>query len=294
VNVFVVALGLGLGLVEAHTGGAVVAERPLQSMVSIPAGTFTMGATEEQRKAAVELCRREVGARNEKLCEGDIFTHELPARTVWVGAFAIDRVEITVGAYRACVRAGACSPQPLTQPDERFLGADLPVTSVTAAEADAFCRWRGARLPTEAEWERAARSRDGRTWPWGNVPSQNASNHGRITVSGELGPTPYPVLQPDATDGFAFLAPVGSFSQGASSDGVLDLSGNASEWTADFYGDDPPQKLASVNPHGPREGAMRVLRGGSWRTPRMFQRTTYRDAMPVDQRSAEVGFRCVR
>lgn len=286
----VILLILGL----AQTGRAVVAERPLESMVTIPAGTFTMGATEEQRKAAIELCKREVGARNEKMCEGDIFTHEMPSKTVYVAGFAIDRVEVTVAAWRACVRAGVCSPQPITQPDERFLQADLPVTSVTASEADTFCRWRGARLPSEAEWERAARSKDGRTWPWGNAPSQQASNHGKITISAELSPNPYPVLQPDPSDGYSFLAPVGSYPQGASSEGVLDLAGNASEWTADWFGDDPPQKLGVVNPRGPKEGSHRVVRGGSWRTPRMFQRTTYRDAMPAESRSAEVGFRCAR
>jgi formylglycine-generating enzyme required for sulfatase activity len=283
-----------LGLVEAQSGRTVVAERPLESMVAIPGGTFTMGATEEQRKAAAELCRNEFGSLKDKLCEGDAFANEMPARTIWLGRFAIDRVEVTVGAYRSCVHAGVCSPQPITQPDERFLSPELPITSVTAREAEGYCRWRGARLPTEAEWERAARSRDGRTWPWGNVPSQKASNHGKVSILGELSSTPIPMGQPDVSDGFAFLAPVGSYPQGASSDGVLDLAGNVSEWTADWLGDEPPQKQGSVNPHGPREGNLRVIRGGSWRTPRVLQRTTARDAMPADLRSAEVGFRCAR
>ena len=111
---------------------------------------------------------------------------------------------------------------------------------------------------------------------------------------GELGPNPYPVLQPDPSDGFAFLAPVGSFPGGASADGVLDLSGNALEWTADVYHEDPPQRLSTVNPHGPPSGSLRVVRGGSWRQPRMFQRTTSRDGLAPESRSPEIGFRCAR
>jgi formylglycine-generating enzyme required for sulfatase activity len=288
-----VLLALGSGGV-VQSGRTIVAERPLASMVSIPAGTFTMGATDEQRKAAVTLCRDELGPKFEKICDAESFAREGPDRTVWLSAFHIDRVEVTVQAYRACVQAGACSPQPLLQPDERFLRPELPITSVTADEAEQYCRWRGARLPTEAEWERAARGRDGRTWPWGNRPSASFSNHGKLAIAGELSPMPYAVLQPDPSDGYTFLAPVGSFPQGASADGVLDLSGNASEWTADYFGEEPPQKLGTVNPRGPREGAMRVVRGGSWRQPRMFQRTTSRDGLPVDTRSSELGFRCAR
>jgi len=263
-------------------------------MVRIPAGTFRMGASKEVQNAAAQLCQEEIGPANAKGCRVDQFQVEGPERRVFLSAFEIERVEVTVAAYRRCVQAGVCSPQPLLNPDERFGAPDLPVTSVTFAEAERYCSWRGGRLPTEAEWERAARGRDGRTWPWGNVPRPNASNHGRFYTVGELSPTPYIVLQPDPSDGHAFLAPVGSFPEGASVEGVFDLSGNAMEWTADVFQEDPPQLRGSVNPHGPAAGSIRVVRGGSFRQPRMYQRTTFRDAVAADLRSPELGFRCVR
>src|SRR5690242_14075811 len=110
IALMIVALGQA-GVIES--GRAVVAERPLASMVRIPAGSFAMGLTEEARRGAVSLCKDELGTRADKVCDGDLFDREWPGKNVWLSAFAIDRVEVTVGAYRACVQAGACSPQPL-------------------------------------------------------------------------------------------------------------------------------------------------------------------------------------
>jgi formylglycine-generating enzyme len=279
---------------EAPTGRAVVARRPIEAQIGIPGGVFRMGATKEGLTAAVQLCREEIGTSQERACQPEVFASEGPDRRVFLGPFAIDRVEVTVGAYRACVQAGGCAPQPLLQPDERFLVPTVPVTSITWGEAARYCAFSGGRLPTEAEWERAARGRDGRTWPWGNIPKATAANHGRFLTVQELSPNPYTVLQSDPSDGFAFLAPVGSFPSGASSDGVLDLAGNAMEWTADVYNELPPQQKTTVNPRGPQEGSLRVVRGGSWRQPRIFQRTTARDGVSPDTRSPEIGFRCAR
>jgi formylglycine-generating enzyme required for sulfatase activity len=268
--------------------------RPLEAMLAVPAGTFLMGATDEARGAALELCKEEIGRRQERACQPELFAIESPQRKVYLAAFSVDRVEVTVGAYRACVRAGACAPEPLLVPDARFLQSTLPITSVTFAEAERFCAWRGARLPSEAEWERAARGTDGRTWPWGNTPRPGASNHGRFETTDELAPNQTTLIRPDASDGWAFLAPVGSYPDGASPVGALDMAGNAMEWTADVYHEEPPQRGSTVNPRGPRLGALRVTRGGSWRQPRMFQRTTARDGAAPETRSPELGFRCVR
>jgi formylglycine-generating enzyme required for sulfatase activity len=253
-----------------------------------------MGASAELQSAALELCREEIGLRNRVACVRDVVDSEGPQRKVYVSPFSIDRVEVSVAAWRACVQAGACSPAPLAVADERFLRANLPMSSVTWGEASAYCAWRGARLPTEAEWERAARGTDGRVWPWGNVLKPSAFNHGRFAAPDDAGSDLVALIRPDASDGATFLAPVGAHADGASPEGVLDMAGNVMEWTADYYRPESPQSSSTVNPHGPDAGPMRSLRGGSWRQPPFFARTSYREAAAPDTRSTEVGFRCVR
>jgi formylglycine-generating enzyme required for sulfatase activity len=263
-------------------------------MVAIHGGHFTMGASTEVQSAALELCRDEIGPRHRNSCNRDVVESEGPPRRVYLSDFAIDRVEVSVGAYRACIRAGACAPTPLSVSDARLLGADVPITSVTWSEASAYCGWRGARLPTEAEWERAARGGDGRVWPWGNVLKAGLFNHGRFVGPDDAAGDFAAFIRPDASDGATFLWPVGSRPEGASPDGILDMAGNVMEWTADYYRAEPPQTSGTVNPRGPDAGAMRTLRGGSWRQPPFFARTTYREAAAPDTRSAEIGFRCAR
>jgi formylglycine-generating enzyme required for sulfatase activity len=276
----------------ARVEGTGELKRPVAAMIAIPAGPTRLGANAAEVEAANRLCRAELHARE---AEGCNFSIEGPDRRVWLSAFQIDRVEVTVAAYRACAQAGGCSPEPLLVADARFLAPELPITSVTWEEAQRYCAWRGARLPTEAEWERAARGRGGRIFPWGNDPRTNASNHGRLVRIGELGPRPYTMAQPDPSDGFALTAPVGSYAQGASEEGVLDLAGNAMEWTADWApAADGVTAPGSVNPRGPAWGVARIARGGSWRSPLLFQRTTAREALPPTLRSPDVGFRCAR
>ncbi|MDB4969300.1 MAG: Sulfatase modifying factor 1 precursor [Myxococcales bacterium] len=279
---------------DARTGGATVVRRPLDAMVAIRGGLFTMGASAELQSAALDLCREEIGPRHRPSCNRDVVETEGPQRKVYVSGFSLDRVEVTVAAYRACVRAAGCAPGPLTVADSRFLGAGMPVTSVTFGEAEAYCSWRGARLPTEAEWERAARGTDGRVWPWGNALRLSAFNHGRFAAPDDAGGDFVALIRPDGSDGATFVSLVGAHPEGVSPEGILDLAGNAMEWTADYYRAEPPQTTSTVNPRGPDAGAMRVLRGGSWRQPAFFARTTYREAAAPDTRSSEIGFRCAR
>ncbi len=237
---------------------------------------------------------------------------EHPQRQVTLSSYCIDRREVSVREYRACVEAGACRPahqMPWRQEggellpplsghmcNDRAAGGELdghPVNCTDWSMAVDYCRWRGARLPTEAEWELAAGSGDG--FPWGSV----AVGPGLLNVCGtecaegvgeyeENVPTMY-----SESDGYPGTAPVGSFPAGASSNGLLDLSGNVAEWTSDWYFPRYASEPA-INPLGPASGTARVTRGGSWRS---YDATTVRVRARASEspavRSDRVGFRCV-
>ena len=259
---------------------------PVPAPVFIPAGTFRMGATREAVDAASVTCHLDI-----PIPEACDFSMEAPQREVYLSAFRIDRTEVTVAAYRRCVRNNRCRPDPLLLADPRLVADDVPITSVTWDEADHYCSLHGGHLPTEAQWERAARGRDGRTWPWGNTPREHASNHGRFRRTGVLGPHPGTVMQPDPADGYALLAPVGSFPSGASPEGILDMAGNVAEWTADGYVPEL-RTQPTVNPQSVGTNGTRTIRGGSFRTPLILQRTTIREGAAPLLRSPDVGFRC--
>jgi len=198
--------------------------------VHIPAGTFWMGGLD-------------VRAEND----------ELPAHTVQISAFWIDKLEVTNGMYALCVQAGACPLPVLLSSNRRpdyFRNPefqDYPVVHVTWGAAQNYCAWAGRRLPTEAEWERAARGDDFRTWPWGDEPpSERFTNFGWL--SGDT-------------------SRVGSYAAGAGPFGALDMAGNVWEWTADLYNAEYYNHAAAIDPAGPpgSEGNYRrVIRGGSF------------------------------
>jgi formylglycine-generating enzyme required for sulfatase activity len=273
----------------AFTGRAGTVTRPLEAAIAIAAGPVSVGATREVLAAAVTECQEEIGAQFANRCVVQLFAAERERGRVYLPPYSIDRIEVTVAAYRACVAAGACSPEPLLSFDARLARDDLPISRVTFFEAERYCAFRGGRLPTGAEWERAARGRDGRIFPWGNVAERALSNHGRFATNEARGTVAPTLTRTDETDGFALLAPAGSFPRGASPEGVLDLAGNVAEWTTDLYSED-----ASPLPGVAASGALREVRGGSFRQPLVFQRTTARDGALPDTRSPEIGFRCVR
>jgi formylglycine-generating enzyme required for sulfatase activity len=289
----VAAVGLLFGL-GADTGRTATVRRAA-GMAAVPAGTFIMGSSPEDVAAAARLCAAEYGARGPGGCNRSYFDPELPKRRVFLRTFAIDRLEVSVADYRACAQANACDPAPLAVADPRLRADGAPQTGVTWGEAVAYCRWRSARLPTEAEWEKAARGGDGRTWPWGAAWDPRRLNHGRVAP--ELAVRFLdPELHRDADvgDGFRLTSPGGSFPAGASPYGVLDLAGNAAEWTADVFALDPPQARAASSPRGPALGPLRTVRGGSYLDPSFRTRAAWRGAGEPHGRSAERGFRCAR
>jgi formylglycine-generating enzyme required for sulfatase activity len=268
---------------HAVARGIAVLRAPLGQRVHVNGGRFVMGSTVGEMNHALELCRLEIYGG---LCErrGPDFRAEGNAHEVTVSTFEIDRTEVTVEAYGRCVSAGACAPAAIPSGDARFDRPTLPVTFVRWNDAVAFCTWARGRLPTEAEWEYAARGSNGRIYPWGKVYNPHLCNHGAFAPD-----------ETDATDGFAWLAPVGSLRDGATPSGILDLAGNAAEWVNDFFEVDPEghgyDGRPAVNPKGPQTGAFHVVRGGSFVSGAAWVRATARSAL-IDPRSAHVGFRC--
>ena len=325
----VAALG-GIAGASDHAGRVIRIERPPSREVVVPAGTFTMGVTESQAEDAFEACKQAFepprseplpfvrtpsgadrtfcGRYNEEL-------EEMKPRDVTLPAFAIDRDEVTVRDYRACVAAGGCSLDALVDGDERYLHDEWPMVNVTWNEAREFCHWRGGRLPTEAEWERAARGDDGRVWPWGNVDRPKDFNHGqaRAEVLREIdrsGAITVLLGDPDASDGTSILAKPGSYPWSDGPYGTHDMAGNVAEWTADARGATDAtlgyKGLSTIDPHrdwDPKDPQGYVVRGGSWRQPTFIARTNLRDPFSLvpnemvykaDRRFSHVGFRCAR
>jgi formylglycine-generating enzyme required for sulfatase activity len=261
--------------------------------VVIPAGPFQMGSSDAAVKAAYELCTDEYRGVGVELVEASLrctarFDGEGPDRSVVLPAFAIDRTEVTVGAYRVCVREGRCDRAPLVEARRVLRGDGYPIEAVAWDDADGYCRFRGGRLPSEAEWEKAARGVLGATWPWGERWEGGRANHGRRerpTESGMEGGL-------DASDGYEGAAPAGSFPGGATVYGVLDMAGNVWEWTSDFYAREPPQVGTRFAPRGPLGAGERVLRGGSYATPSSDLRAARRLGHAPTERTLTVGFRC--
>ena len=194
---------------------------------------------------------------------------EAPVHLVTVSAFRIDRTEVTVSDYAACVRSGACAAahNDFRQCNAGRTGAnDHPINCVNFQMADAYCRWKGKRLPTEAEWELAASGGDGRAYPWGNEPDVPRACLARRTRAQES-------------------CPVGSFPRDASPLGVMDMAGNVSEWIGEAY--------CSYSRDSECETGSHVVRGGSWDTTSIrFARTSYRDWVPDNRYGYNLGFRC--
>lgn len=198
---------------------------------------------------------------------------ERPTRRMVLPAFWIDRTEVTAAAYAACVAARTCRVAASPAQNGR-----LPVVGIGFHDAAAYCAFVGKRLPTEFEWEKAARGSDARVYPWGNELSCERGNFGNFAGDGRC-----------AEDGAPGRpVPVGSFPSGASPYGVLDMAGNVAEWVEGRAGATAARIL------GISEGDLRVLRGGGCCSILGLPRASNRMALPAGYRDVDIGFRCAR
>lgn len=233
-----------------------VSDKDGMAMVYVPAGEFLMGSMDADSQASSD---------------------EKPQHKVYLDAFWIDRTEVTNAQYNECVQTGACTASRYAG-DSSFNAYNQPVGGVSWSEAQAYCQWAGRQLPTEAQWEKAARGTDGRIYPWGNQAA--TCDYAVMNVGNGNG----------CSRGAAW--PVGSKPKGASPYGALDMAGNVYEWVADWYDDKYYADSPYRNPPGPSSGTARVSRGGSLDRDAQVMRGTCRNGLPPDLWSLALGFRC--
>jgi formylglycine-generating enzyme required for sulfatase activity len=221
-------------------------------MVIITAGEFIMGST-----AASD---------------------ERPAHRVYLDAYYIDKFEVTIARYGKFLEAVTSQQRPHQWNTVKLSeDSDRPVVGVTWSDAEAYCRWAEKRLPTEAEWEKAARGTDARKYPWGDEdPGEGVANFGRCC----------------GWTGFSLLARVGTNQAGQSPYGVHDMAGNVWEWVADWYDAQYYKTSPAQNPKGPTVAREKVIRGGSWSNRAGDLRTSVRDKVAPTYRNYSIGFRC--
>jgi formylglycine-generating enzyme required for sulfatase activity len=248
---------LSVGLAEQKpapkpaSAGSVLPTRG-STMVLVPAGEFWMGCNEQK--------------------DADCFSDEKPGHKVFLKAFYIDKYEATQADYDRCVAAGGCK---VNQKWENLYGASQPVVKVAWDDANSYCRWAGKKLPTEAQWEKAARGTDGRIYPWGNQsPTCDLAVYSGCTETGTLA--------------------VGSKPAGASPYGALDMAGNAWEWVADWYDENYYAHSPANDPAGPASGTYKVLRGGGWIDDAGGTRASLRSMDFRGDLGISFGFRCAK
>jgi formylglycine-generating enzyme len=274
---------------ESRSAAIVALRAPGPDRIFIPTTTFIMGSRQDELEAATLLCKKDIVL--DEYCE-KVFLNETDAHEVMLSAYYIDRTEVTVGAYRRCVENGRCAEPPYASGGQRFDRRDYPVTLVSWSDADEYCRFTGGRLPTEAEWERAARGPEGRQFPWGNLYNKRVANHGALGLENGA----FALENADDSDGFFELAPVGSFPSGRTPDGIDDLAGNVEEWVADAIDDlfnAHYAAVSEVNPKGATVGLFRGVRGGSYQAGPPGLRGATRTFRPGTERLPSRGFRCV-
>jgi formylglycine-generating enzyme required for sulfatase activity len=225
-------------------------------MVLVPAGTYWMGLSEE---------------------EG--LDDEQPRHQVYLNAYYIDKYEVTTERYAKFLSFSGWE-QPLHWATIKFPDhAARPVIGVTWGDADAYCQINGRRLPTEAEWEQAARGEKERRFPWGDTrPNPSQTLFGQMTQFG-----------------YNLLKPVGSYPTGKGPYGAFDQAGNVAEWVHDWYDGEYYRGSPDKNPLGPKQGIYKMIRGGSWSDMPVYLMSASRNSkLPPSTRNAFIGFRCAQ
>ena len=225
-------------------------------MVEIPAGEFAMGSD-----------------------GGQALEDERPLHRIWLDSFSMDLHEVTTAQYAAFLSADKRAAPWQWETVDLVQHGDRPVIGVDWRDAEAFCTWKGKRLPTEAEWEKAARGTDARLYPWGNqAPTGDVANFA-------LGAR------------FSYnqvLFPVRSHEAGKSPYGLYHMAGNAYEWVQDWYGTNYYDTSPDRNPPGPSQGQFKVLRGGSWSDLPKYLLTYGRFRLSPETKNSYTGFRCAK
>ena len=241
-------------------------------MVRIPAGTFLMGS--------------------DRKVDRNAYPAEFPQRKVYLDAYEIDKYEVTTVQFLKFVLASNRDPLIDWQYDGgnfQETMANHPVMHVSWFDADAYCKWAGKRLPTSAEWEKAARGEDGRIFPWGNEPAGlSRANFGRTGLSGPVRDRPERLLL------YPPIISVDKYENGASPYGVFQMAGNVAEWTADWYDPNYYKKAPDRNPKGPEKGTQRAFRGGGWIDSTPTVRPAQRNGTEPNTKMNWLGFRCAR
>jgi len=204
---------------------------------------------------------------------------ERPRHLVWLDAYSMDLYEVTAARYAVFLSSTGRSAPAFWETVNLGQDGNRPVIGVDWADADAYCRWAGQRLPTEAEWEKAARGTDERPYPWGSqLPASDLANFAlgaRFSYS-------------------QTLMPVGHYEKGKGPYGMYDLAGNVWEWVQDWYATSYYEKSPERNPPGPEQGQFKVLRGGSWSELPKYLLTYGRFKLPPNTRNSFTGFRCAK
>jgi len=248
-------------------------------MIYVPGGEFHMGSDTEAVAGAMAFCDEFGGP-----CEPWVYEVEQPRHRVTLDAFWIDQTEVTHREYDACAREDDCPKSQASLSERERAQGRHPVTGVDWHAAKTYCAWVGGRVPTEAEWEFAARGPDEHTFPWGDPFDGTRLNFCDAKCPEEDGVTAF-------DDGYELTAPVGTYADGASWCGALDMAGNVHEWVADWRG--PYTAADQENPTGPSSAEKKVVRGGAYNSSPATVRSAWRGQLSPESAGGNLGFRCV-